>query len=102
MSGRKKAPAETVPDLRPEKVDPLAVGPERLGRRASASRAQEDRDAPQAQLLPPRNTCSPERQPAASGAAPASEHYSQHPRCVPERLQGRRLPVEVVSSFQDE
>ncbi|XP_060264884.1 FK506-binding protein 15 isoform X11 [Ovis aries] len=66
------------PTSDPEKVDPLAVGPERLGGEPQPPELQEDRDATSS-AAPSQEPCSPEAAPAASGAAPASEHCSQHP-----------------------
>lgn len=66
------------PTSDPEKVDPLAVGPERPEGEPQPPELQEDRDATSS-AAPSQEPCSPEATPAASGAAPASEHCSQHP-----------------------
>ncbi|XP_055283581.1 FK506-binding protein 15 isoform X1 [Moschus berezovskii] len=66
------------PTSDPEKVDPLAVGPESPGGEPQPSELQEDRDVTSS-AAPSQEPCSTEAASAAVGAAPGSEHCSQHP-----------------------
>lgn len=66
----------------PEKVDPLAMGPESPGGEPQPPELQEDRDVTSS-AAPSQEPCGPEAAPAAVGAALGSEHCSQHSRCVP-------------------
>uniref|UniRef100_A0A4W2D0L5 peptidylprolyl isomerase n=1 Tax=Bos indicus x Bos taurus TaxID=30522 RepID=A0A4W2D0L5_BOBOX len=66
------------PTSDPEKVDPLAVGPESPGGEPQPPELQEDRDVTSS-AAPSQEPCGPEAAPAAMGAAPGSEQCSQHP-----------------------
>lgn len=66
------------PTSDPEKVDPLAVGPESPGGEPQPPELQEDRDVTSS-AAPSQEPCGPEAAPAAVGAAPGSEQCSQHP-----------------------
>ncbi|XP_005902547.2 FK506-binding protein 15 [Bos mutus] len=66
------------PTSDPEKVDPLAVGPESPGGEPQPPELQEDRDVTSS-AAPSQKPCGPEAAPAAMGAAPGSEQCSQHP-----------------------
>ncbi|XP_065803711.1 FK506-binding protein 15 isoform X2 [Muntiacus reevesi] len=62
----------------PEKVDPLAVRPESPGGEPQPPELQEDRDVT-GSAAPSQEPGSTEAAPASVGAAPGSEHGSQHP-----------------------
>ena len=66
----------------PEKVDPLAAGPESPGGEPQAPELQKDEDGTSS-AAPSREPHGTEAASAAVGAVPGSEHRSQHPRCVP-------------------
>lgn len=62
----------------PEKVDPLAVGPESPGGEPQAPELQKDEDGPSS-AAPSQEPHGTEAASAAVGAVPGSEHRSQHP-----------------------
>ncbi|XP_022434706.1 FK506-binding protein 15 isoform X2 [Delphinapterus leucas] len=62
----------------PEKVDPLAVGPESPGGEPQAPELQKDEDGTSS-AAPSQEPQGTEAASAAVGAVPGSEHHSQHP-----------------------